>query len=198
MTTAVLLIDLQKDNFLREFSDPIQSKNIKAGLVKNINPLLDSARKNGVPIIFASTSLLPDKSNWNLRMKDLNSAFPIKGTEGEGIIDEINTEKNDIFLTKTRYSAFFKTGLDDMLKSMHIASLVICGIHTHACVRTTAVDAFMLDYRVFLPKECIATYDQTQNNSSVNYLSKRISFVLPTQEMIKRIEEKDFDFKFKS
>ena len=129
-------------------------------------------------------------------MKDINSAICIKGTNGEAIISGINIEENDTCIVKERYSAFYKTNLEETLHKQSIQSLIICGINTHACVRTTAIDAFMRDYRVFIPIECIASYDKEQHDGSVKYMSKRIARILSLQEMMDRIKETNYDFQF--
>jgi len=196
MSVTLLVIDLQKDFFDREYTDQAKAKRTKQNLAFNLNQLLDSARQSGIPVIFINTSLLPDQSNWNLRMKDINSSVCIRGTEGEALISEINTSQDDMIITKERYSAFFRTKLDGILQELAIGKLIICGINTHACVRTTAIDAFMRDYRVFIPTECVASYDQDWHDSTMDYLSKRIAMVLSTQEMVTRINEKNYDLKF--
>jgi maleamate amidohydrolase len=196
MAAALLVIDLQKDFFEKEYSDQVKSENIKKNLGNNINHLLGAARKSQIPIIFVLTSLLPDQSNWNLRMKDIKSAVCLKGTDGEALISSVKIEENDICIFKERYSAFYKTNLEEILFKQSIKSLIICGINTHACVRTTAIDAFMRDYRVFIPIECVASYEIEQHESSLKYMSKRIAKVLSLQEMIDRIRETNFDFRF--
>ena len=196
MSIALLVIDLQKDFFDTEYSDLTRAERTKQDLASCLNQLLDTARQSGILVVFIKTSLLPDRSNWNLRMKDINSSVCIRGTPGEALISEIRTGQYDLFITKERYSAFFRTRLDEILQARAVNSLIICGINTHACVRTTAIDAFMRDYRVFIPIECVASYDQDQHSSTLNYFSKRIAKVLKSKEMITRIRGNNYDFKF--
>jgi isochorismate hydrolase len=79
---------------------------------------------------------------------------------------------------------------------MAIDTLIIGGINTHACIRTSAVDAFMRDYRVIIPEECVASYNDEYHHESMEYFSKRIAMVLDLEEMIKRIEQDNLHFKF--
>ena len=107
-----------------------------------------------------------------------------------------NIKKDDTYITKVRYSAFFKTKLDEILDLQSVKSLIICGINTHACIRTTAIDAFMRDYRVFIPIECVASYDKDQHESSLKYMSKRVAMVLSLREMTNRIKKGNYNFQF--
>jgi nicotinamidase-related amidase len=196
MKTAVILIDLQKDFFRTEYEDQDRAKEVEQRLTESNNRLLEAARAHQIPVFFVITSLKPDHSNWNLRMKDLGSAICIQGTEGEAILPGLKTSEKDHIIQKTRYSAFFNTELHHILKSMAIDTLIIGGINTHACIRISAVDAFMRDFRVFIPKECVASYDSEYHKSSMKYLSKRIAMVLGLEEMIKRIEQNDMLIQF--
>jgi nicotinamidase-related amidase len=196
LSTALILIDLQNDFFRTEYEDQNHAKQVEQQLTENINRLLDAARPQQIPVFFVVTSLEPDASNWNLRMKDLGSAICIKGTEGEAILTGLKFNEKDHIIHKTRYSAFFKTELDEVLKSMAIDTLIVGGINTHACIRTSAVDAFMRDYRVIIPEECVVSYNPEYHETSMKYFSKRIAMVLGLDSLIERIEKIDFTFQF--
>ena len=85
-----------------------------------------------------------------------------------------------------------------MLEDLDVTILVIAGINTHACIRTAAVDAFMRDMRVFIPVECVASYDSDRHAETLDYFSKRIAAVVPLSEMIERIEGGELNFQFSS
>jgi len=196
MTAAVILIDLQKDFFRTEYKDQELADRVARNLVQNINRLLDASRERHIPVFFLVTSYKADGANRNLRMKDMGVAICLQGTDGEALIPGLNTSDTDFFIQKTRYSAFFNTSLHDTLQSQKIDTLIMAGVNTHACVRTSAVDAFMRDYRVFIPEECVASYDPAYHESTLDYLSKRIGMVVDVDEMIKRIERDDLMFEF--
>jgi len=196
MSAAVILIDLQKDFFRTEYEDQDRARQVEQYLTKNNNQLIEAAHENQLPIFFVITSLEPDGSNWNLRMKDLGSAICIKGTEGEEILRGLMTTDKDRIIRKTRYSAFFNTELHEVLKSLSIDTLIIGGINTHACIRTSAVDAFMRDYRVFIPEECVASYNNEYHHETIKYLSQRIAAVVPLDELVRRINDGNLRFNF--
>lgn len=196
MSAAVILIDLQKDFFRTEYEDQDRARQVEQYLTKNNNQLIEAAHENQLPIFFVITSLEPDGSNWNLRMKDLGYAICIKGTEGEEILPGLMTTDKDHVIHKTRYSAFFNTELHEVLKSLSIDTLIIGGINTHACIRTSAVDAFMRDYRVFIPEECVASYNNEYHHETIKYLSQRIAAMVPLDELVRRINDGNLRFNF--
>ncbi len=196
MTAAVILIDLQKDFFRIEYKDQALADRVARDLVQNINRLLDASRECHIPVFLLVTSFKADGSDRNLRMKDMAVAICLKGTDGEALIPGLNTNDADIFIQKTRYSAFFNTSLHEELQSRGIDTLILAGVNTHACVRTSAVDAFMRDYRVFIPEECVASYDLAYHETTLDYLAKRIGMVLDLDEMIQRIKRDDLMFEF--
>jgi len=196
MTAAVILIDLQKDFFRTEYKDQELADQVARDLAQNINRLLDASRECHLPVFFLVTSYKADGSDRNLRMKDMGVAICLQGTDGEALIPGLNPVETDLFIQKTRYSAFFNTNLHEELQSRGIDTLIVAVVNTHACVRTSAVDAFMRDYRVFIPEQCVASYDPGYHETTLDYLSKRIGMVLDLEEMIKRINRDDLLFEF--
>ena len=59
---------------------------------------------------------------------------------------------------KKRYSAFFGTTLDELLRKLCAETLILTGVNTHACIRTTAIDAYQRDLGVIFASECMATW----------------------------------------
>jgi nicotinamidase-related amidase len=88
---------------------------------------------------------------------------------------------------KKRYSAFFGTDLDATLKNLGSDLLVVAGINTHACVRTTVIDAYQRDYEVVVATECIASYDEAHHDITTHYLDGAIAQLLPNREIIRML-----------
>lgn len=112
------------------------------------------------------------------------------------MVEGLDIKPEDKIVAKTRYSGFYRTELDKILLSLSVDALAICGINTHACVRSTIVDAFMRDYRVFLPLECVDSYDIEQHKNTVHYLSNRLAKVLSLRDLIERLKKADYTFQF--
>jgi len=84
---------------------------------------------------------------------------------------------------KKRYSAFFGTDLDRILRELRPKAIILAGINTHACVRVTAIDAYQRDFPVVLASECIGSYDQEHHAVTLRYLRGKIAMVMTNEEI---------------
>lgn len=181
MKTAILIIDMQNDFFENNL---VLGKR-KLILVKNINDLLDYARKKKMSIIFVRQEFKQDLSNAYLFMEKNGCRVTIKGTPGARILNELNRKENDLVVIKKRYSAFFKTDLEKLLKNKKISTLILGGINTHACVRMTAIDAYSRDFHVILAKNCISSWDKQHHDVTIRYLRKSMGIETLSNEQLK-------------
>jgi nicotinamidase-related amidase len=196
MGTALVVVDLQNDFINADFIDKESAENIKKRLVAGINDITPLFRHAKLPVIFVRMIYKMDGSNWTLRMKDLNWPYCIENTPGSQFFEGLKIEESDIIVTKDRYSAFYNTNLWEILQQKSVDTLVITGMNTHACVRATVIDAFMMDYRVFLPIELVDSYDRSRHESAIAYLRNRVVALTKVQEIKERIFRNDFTFKF--
>ena len=77
---------------------------------------------------------------------DLVGSLLAKGTWDYALVDKLKPQKGDIVIPKPRYSAFFNTALDSMLRARGIKNLAFCGIATNVCVESTLRDGYHLEY----------------------------------------------------
>jgi bifunctional isochorismate lyase/aryl carrier protein len=196
MGTALMVVDLQNDFLGPYFSSIENAEPIIKQLVSGINEISCLFREAGLPVFFIRMIYKADGNNWTLRMKDLNTPYCIEGTPGSSFFQGLNIEKSDILITKVRYSAFYGTNLDDILRKKSIDTLVITGMNTHACVRATVIDAFERDYRIFLPLELVNSYNIPLHEQTIAYLQNRVVALTSMKDIKERILKKDFTFKF--
>lgn len=148
MKQALIVVDVQKV-YTNEESD-LFVKNHNS-VIKNISKLIKKFRANNNPIIFV-------KHQHNKNKSDVGRMFDFNGEQGEVSFvdgqrlteydDSIKVEKGDYEIIKTRYCAFEKTNLWDILKKEQIKKVVICGFMTNFCCETTARNAHGKDYFV--------------------------------------------------
>ncbi|MDR3538741.1 MAG: pyrimidine utilization protein B [Acetobacteraceae bacterium] len=133
-----------------------------AAAIGNIRLAIDAARAAGMTVVFFQNGWDPDyqeaggpgspnwhKSNALKTMRahpDLHGKLLAKGTWDYALIDALQPLPGDIVIEKPRYSAFFNTGLDSMLRARGIRTLVFTGIATNVCVESTLRDGFFLEY----------------------------------------------------
>ena len=128
--------------------------------------LLDAARAAGVPVIFCNDAHLRNID----RELALWGDHAIAGTEGAQVITELKVSENDYVVPKRRYSGFFQTDLDILLKELGVQTVVMTGLHTHMCVRHTSADAYSLGYDVVVAKEATDAFTEEDYISGLAYL----------------------------
>ena len=86
-------------------------------------------------------------------------------------------------MIKKRYSAFFGTDLDQILRRLTPDVLILAGINTHACVRVTAIDAYQRDWEIVVAGDCVDSYDREHHDISMKYMKQKIATVMSNQEI---------------
>lgn len=128
--------------------------------------LLDEARKAGVPVIFCNDCHIKGID----RELTIWGDHAIKGTPGADVIPELKPCDKDYVVPKRRYSGFFQTDLDILLKELGVQTVIITGLHTHMCCRHTSADAFCLGYDVVVAKEATNSFTQEDYEGGLAYL----------------------------
>jgi ureidoacrylate peracid hydrolase len=198
--TAVLVVDMQNDFgaeggiFHRAGIDtgPIQAA------VKPTAQVLDAARTAGMKIIYLKMEFRPDLSDAGAsdspnRLRHQQFGFGanviapdgresrtlIRGTWNTEILDELAPHPGDIVVSKHRYSGFYQTDLDSILKTLGIKYLVVTGCTTSVCVESTVRDAMFRDYTCLLLQDCMAEpvgSDVPRSNHEASLLVMQLLF----------------------
>jgi nicotinamidase-related amidase len=140
-------------------------------------------RRAGQPVVWIRQEFEPDLTDAFLDMRRRGISITIAGTEGCQLLPELERREDDHVIVKKRYSAFFGTGLDDLLDRLRPATLVVAGINTHACVRTTVIDAYQRDYDIVLARDAVGSYDSAHHDSTLAYLDGRMARLLSHGEL---------------
>jgi len=162
MNKALLIIDMLNDFVLEDA--PLQTPNAKS-IIDCIKKQKKIATENSSPVIYVSDAHDPADKEFEIWPKHC-----IKGTNGAEIIDELKPDKNDIVLEKTRYSCFFNTRLNEILKEKNIDTLVLTGLLTNVCVMYTAADAVSRNYHVIVPENCVIALDKETHKFGMQQL----------------------------
>ena len=158
---AILVVDM-----LNDFVTGSLACDRGKAIVPATAALLKAAREKGVPVIFCNACHLPgiDKE------LKLWGDHAIKGTKGAEVIPELELCDKDYVVPKRRYSGFFQTDLDILLKELGVQTVIITGLHTHMCCRHTSADAYMLGYDVVVAKEATNAFTEEDYVSGLAYL----------------------------
>jgi ureidoacrylate peracid hydrolase len=163
-TTAVVVIDMQN-----AYASPggyldLAGFDISGApaVIRNIKGVLETARGAGMPVIFFQNGWDadyveaggPGSPNWHksnalktMRERpELDGKLLARGGWDYELVDELKPQAGDIVLAKSRYSGFFNSQLDSVLRSRGVRTIVFVGIATNVCVESTLRDGFMLEY----------------------------------------------------
>ena len=182
-TTALLLVDVNN-----AFFEPGGSlyHSIYEKTLKNIIRLLKKARKTGMTIVHILEEHRKSKPDFEWEklpphcIEGEHESLPAKGIE-------IDLE-NEYKVTKRRFSGFFSTDLDLLLREAGIKRLIIVGVKINVCVRATVQDAFAYGYEVIVPEEAVITNYPNLHEASLEDINRYFGKVLSIEE----VEEKYF------
>ena len=186
MRPAIVIVDMLKDTFNDEHKLPITP--LARAITANTNHLTEFARSRSIPVIFAMDSFLPGDFIFQGKMNE----HSIRGTEGAEVTDELVQCDTDLFLPKRRFSAFFKTDLDQTLRLYGVDTIAITGLATHWCVLTTAMDALSHDFRAYIIEDCCASFNQEIHESMLNIYRKNPLYplfkIITSEEFMKEMQ----------
>ena len=175
--TAVVVVDMQND-----FASPggmFHRAGVDIGgiqrIVAPIAMLLDAARAAGILVVYLkmgfqadlSDTGAPNSPTWLKHVPfevgaqvvapdGTPSRILVRDTWNTDIVDDLEPHDDDVVLYKNRYSGFYNTGLDELLRGRGIETLIVVGATTSVCVESTVRDATFRDYRCLVVEDRIA------------------------------------------
>jgi isochorismate hydrolase len=137
--SALAIVDMQEF-----FQKPARRQGLEK-VIENINRLIGFFEAQHLPVMQVITCYKADGSDWDLKMKATGDPELIEGSPETAILPQIQVSSDHLVVKKTRYSAFFKTNLVDLLRASHIQRLMVVGGYTHYCVNATVFDTYAHD-----------------------------------------------------
>ena len=181
MRTCLLNIDLTNDCLKHLAASEVEE------IVARTNELVGLFRSIEAPIVWIRQEFAPDLSDAFLEMRRHRIQAHIAGTTGAELDPRLDVRAIDEMIIKKRYSAFFGTTLDELLSGLNTDTLVLTGVNTHACIRTTAIDAYQRDLEVIFATECLGTLDEEHGRVSMRYMDGKIGHALTNGEIHERL-----------
>jgi nicotinamidase-related amidase len=183
MKPALIVIDMIND-YLAGWEPGCRDS-----LVQSINELTQAVRGANCSVIWVRQEFAADLHDAFPEMRAKGISIAIQGTAGCEILPPLVVEPSETVIVKKRYSAFFGTGLDSRLAQLAPDALILAGVNTHACIRTTAIDAYQRDWPVILAADCIGSYDREHHDVSLRYMKDKIASVLTNREIGSLLKE---------
>lgn len=154
--TALLLIDVINDLMFDGGEDLLQYARPMAG---QLACLKRYARAQQMPVIYANDNF----GQWHVDFQELIRRCLQDHVRGREIVKLLRPDKEDYFVLKPKHSAFYQTSLDVLLSNLGVTSLIITGMAGDICVLFTANDAYMRDFNIIVPGDCVASEDEAHN-----------------------------------
>jgi len=172
---ALVIIDMIND-FQFEYG-PVLAKKAKT-IAKNISILKDRVRQQGLPIIYVN-------DYYQLHQTDIKTVVNYcHNTLSDPIIKMLYPEKDDYFLFKPKHSAFYGTAFDILLRQLNVNTLILTGIAGNICVLFTANDAYMREYKLIVPTDCIASNNDHDNEYAIKMMKNVLQAKTPYSHKI--------------
>ncbi len=155
-SVALVLIDVIND---LDFSEADLLLPYALAMARQIALLKRRAKQQKVPVIYVNDNFGRWRSDFNAQVEHCLR----DGVRGKPIVELLRPDKDDYFVLKPKHSGFFSTTLDTLLKYLDVKTVVLAGIAANICVLFTANDAYMRDFQVVVPGDCVASNTSQEN-----------------------------------
>ncbi len=177
--SALLVIDMQNCFVDNKYHSYVPSAKI---ILPNIKKIIKVCEEKGIPIIFTRYAL--NKKDRGMMTKWWDDKF-LDGTKQTEVINELKKEGgNCIIIRKKKYSAFYQTILNKILKNRNVETVIITGVMTDLCCETTARDAFMHEFNVYFVIDATAAFNEDFHLSSLKTLSHGFAIPICTNNLV--------------
>jgi len=135
-------------------------------MVDQLSRFKNRVKEAGFPVIYVNDNF----GQWQDNATNIIEECMKK--PGKPVVEKILPEDDDYFIIKPKHSGFFGTQLDILLHQLGIDNLILTGIAGDICVLFTANDAYMREYELYIPQDCVAS-EQTSDNENAIQIMKR-------------------------
>ena len=163
--TALLLIDVIND---MDFEGSESLVRLAEPMARNLRALKRRARSAGLPTIYINDNFGKWRSDFRAIVKYCTSA----GVPGRKVAKLLRPDAKDYFVLKPKQSAFYGTTLDTLLRDLGTRKVILTGVAGDNCVLFSANDAYMRDFKLFIPSDCIASNTEAENQYALQLMKK--------------------------
>lgn len=180
--TAVLVVDMINDFCVEGGAMVLPGAEALYGPQ---NAVAAAARQAGSPVVF-----IIDSHRTNVRSDRefrIRTPHALEGTWGARLVDALDQREDDIRIVKRRYSAFYNTDLHLTLQDLGVDTVIVIGVVTNICVRSTVHDAFFEGYDVVVPEDCVAATGPREQASSLYDIATHFGMVSHSAEVVEAL-----------
>jgi nicotinamidase-related amidase len=162
---ALLLIDVIND---LEFEGAEALVQQAVPMARRIAELKKRAREAGIPTIYVNDNF----GRWKSDFRRVVEHCLEDGVRGEEVARILEPNEEDYFVLKPKHSAFYATTLDTLLTYLGASTLILTGIAGNICILFSANDAYMRDFNVIVPADCVVSNTEAENRHALEQIQK--------------------------
>jgi nicotinamidase-related amidase len=164
-STALLLIDVINDF---EFENGERLLELAMPVGENIAKLKSLVKDAGLPVIYVNDNF----GKWQSDLNKIVSHCLEDGVRGEPFVKLVLPDEDDYFVLKPKHSGFYCTSLELVLEHLGATNLILAGIAGNNCVLFTANDAYMRDFNIVIPADCVVSESPEENEYALKQMEK--------------------------
>ena len=165
---ALIVIDIQAETFEDRTDEAIPSMPGYPERMLKAREAIDTARENDIPVIFIQEVHRPDLVDFGRELDGSEDVHCIETDPGTAIAaEQTGFRETDYLIRKRRYSAFFGTDFEILLRGLKVDTLLLCGGLTDVCVHYTFVDGHQSDYFCRVIEDCVAGSSEEAHEASL-------------------------------
>ncbi len=187
--TAVILVDMI-NAVAKGDGPPYNPPANRQAVTNQFVKLVAHCRKVGTPLIYITTHRRADNADAPKTLMDIGNAGTGNqaGTAGVQVVDELAMKPEDYLLVKPRFSAFYGTDLDNILRNLGTETILVGGISTQRSVEGTAREAKNRDMQCVVVSDCCTAGEVDVHEMTINHVLPLLVRVRNTDETITALE----------
>lgn len=161
--TALLIIDM-----INEFSFPDADTMFPAiiGMAERIATLKQRVKAAGFPVIYVNDNF----GKWQSDFRRLVARCIEEPCPGKEVTKLLHPDEDDYFVLKPKHSGFYATPLELLLSYLKTARLILTGVAGNSCVLYTAADAYMREFQLIVPSDCVLSTHKPANMAALEHM----------------------------
>lgn len=166
---VLVVVDLQEEGFVADGPIPIMPGYEQ--VVENCLELLRAARRAELPVIAIKEQHSRTWVDFGRELDGHEGPHDLEDDPLTEIVEEARPRRDEYLVVKRRYSAFFGTDLEILLKGLRAETLVLCGGLSNVCVQYTYIDAHQHDYRVRVAEDAVIGSNPTAHQAALDAMA---------------------------
>jgi ureidoacrylate peracid hydrolase len=165
-------------------------------IVPRIQELLRFCRKRGVPVIYLHTTKRRDLADTGIfadikpQTHDVDDEWSnFEDTPGAEIYEPVKPAPSDVLVKKFRYSGFYGTQLENLLRALGRDTIAVTGVATNVCCDSTARDGAMRDFKVLFLSDCSASFSPEEQAATLGNFDKHFGVVMDSKTLMTKLEK---------